>query len=45
LDRDDEAVASYRKALEIDANFPYADDARRRLEAAGYPVANAPRPS
>jgi tetratricopeptide (TPR) repeat protein len=45
LDRDDEATAAFREALAIDADFPYADDARRRVEAAGRPVAKAPRPS
>jgi tetratricopeptide (TPR) repeat protein len=37
LSRDDEAAAAFEKALALDANFPDADDARKRLERAGRP--------
>ena len=34
LNRNEEATDAYRKALGLDADFPEADDARRRLEPA-----------
>jgi tetratricopeptide (TPR) repeat protein len=34
LDRSEEAADAFEKALALDANFPGADDARRRLERA-----------
>jgi tetratricopeptide (TPR) repeat protein len=34
LDRGEEAADAFEKALALDANFPGADDARRRLERA-----------
>jgi tetratricopeptide (TPR) repeat protein len=37
LSRDDEAAAAFEKALALDADFPDADDARKRLGRAGRP--------
>jgi tetratricopeptide (TPR) repeat protein len=45
LDRNDEAVDAFEKALALDSNFPEAEDARRRLEEAHRPDSGAPRPS
>jgi tetratricopeptide (TPR) repeat protein len=45
LERGDEATASFRRALQLDSNFPDAEDARRRIEAKGQTSPAAPRPS
>jgi hypothetical protein len=43
LERNEQAAQSFQAALELDANFPEAEDARRRLReleaAAGQPAA------
>jgi tetratricopeptide (TPR) repeat protein len=45
LNRNEEAVDAFEKALAIDSDFPDAADARRRLEAGRRPSAAAPSPS
>jgi len=45
LDRNEEAADAFRRALAIDPDFRFADDARRRIEAASQAVTARPSPS
>jgi tetratricopeptide (TPR) repeat protein len=45
MNRKEEAANAFEKALALDGDFPEAEDARRRIERAHGPSADAPHPS